>query len=86
MKTTIMGILNNLLKYLVARELNSNIRTIIELYEEEEKLVSKISEAHGSPDFNPDGSYILRLKHRLKSTRVLIEFLETKTLSSPSKQ
>jgi hypothetical protein len=84
MKTTIAAIFVNLLKFLAARELNSNVRTIIELYNEEEKLISKISEAHGSLDFSPDGSYILQLKHRLEANRNIIKLLEAKTLPSSS--
>lgn len=78
----ILKLITTLISYLASREANHNTRTLLDLYEDEEKLLKKIIEAHSDPNNSPDGSYILMLNNRLEKTRSLRKVLETKTISS----
>ena len=69
------------LKYLTSRETNYHERNLTNLYEDESKLLEKITEAHADPDISPSGDYIILLTSRLRETRNLIEAIEAKKVS-----
>jgi len=75
----ILKFINTLISYLASREVNYNTKTLIDLYENENKLQKQILEIHSNPDFSPNGVDVLVLINRLRSTKSLIEVLESKT-------
>lgn len=72
------------IKLFTARELNYNLRSLQELYEQEQTFIYQIINEETNTDSNPDTSYVLRLRSSLKRTRNLIKLLESKTFPSKS--
>ena len=82
MITIIIELLTQLSKYFATKEVNYNVRTLRELYEQEQELINIIVDSESDSDSNPDPSHILQLTNRLKKTRELISILNSKTISS----
>ena len=82
MITIIIELLTQLSKYFATKEVNYNVRTLRELYEQEQELINTIVDSESNANSNPDPSHILQLTNRLKKTRELISILNSKTISS----